>query len=346
MTVNRSSGEVVRVVGDSLAYALVKGGRTFSFTPSLVENYRGRSFTELQINEGTRVNVDWHSSSGIVEGVSTLPESSASRPPVNADDMIRGATKIGSTVLDDLVRGAETSLRGHRTDHAARGKQFELLPESIARRPATVLRALPPATRRFGRLVDTANLEPADVLLSREVTEDRISALIAGVQRDGGYHTDDARWTHAAMYLGDGANVVEADFDSVLGGGSVRLTSLDEYCQGKHSLRFRRSKYLLGNEHTRERWLICIRAMSRLGKPYDFYEAALMWFSVVLGRGFFRSEKRRPTSAAVVCSTLIADAFNEATRRCLGEVSGVCVPAWLSVSDEFNDIAVEWVTIQ
>ena len=146
------------------------------------------------------------------------------------------------------------------------------------------------------------------------------------------------------MYVGDGANVVEATFDSVLGGGNVRLTSLDDYSQGSYSLRFRRSKYIADE---REGWRICIRAMSRLGKPYDFVQAVLMWFSVVFkGRGFFSGEMQRPTSAAVICSMLYADSYNEATRRSLGEVSGICVPAWLSRSEEFSDIQAEWLEIE
>ena len=38
------------------------------------------------------------------------------------------------------------------------------------------------------------------------------------------------------MYLGDGANIVEATFDDLYSPGSVRITSLDRYCTGSHAL--------------------------------------------------------------------------------------------------------------
>jgi len=161
------------------------------------------------------------------------------------------------------------------------------------------------------------------------------------VQQKGGYHPDDAMWTHAAMYVGDGASIVEATFDNLREGGDVRLTNLDDYCTGKHVLKFRRSRYVTD---TQLGWKVCVRAFSRLKKPYSFAAAARMWFDVAIrGNGFYDQE--RPVSKAVICSTLYADSYNEATRRLLGEVSGVCVPAWLSGSDEFEDVQPEWLSI-
>jgi hypothetical protein len=326
-TVVRSLAKVERLVGDSLAYVSINDGRrTLSFIPSVIKDYGGESFEELQIVEGATVGVDWLASSGIVTNVSV-----ASKPQPGVRGFRSGAKA-------DRLPTRPSNKRG-----VAANVQLELHPERSAKQHAAVLRALPSETRKFGKLIDTSNLSPGDLLLSRDLVPDKISSLITGVQRDGGYHVDDAKWTHAAMYVGDGASVVEATFDSLLGGGNVRLTSLDDYCQGLQSLRFRRSKYISDD---REGWRVCVRAMSRLGKPYDFMEAVLMWFNVIFrGQGFFSSEMRRPTSAAVICSMLYADSYNEATRRSLGEVSGVCVPAWLSTSDEFNDVQAEWLLI-
>lgn len=290
--VTRSFGKVERLVGDSLAYVSVNDGRrALSFVPSVIKNYGGESFDELRINEGSTVSVDWLISSGIVTNVSLVPETRSMSQGLRSGPKAEGGFRSDPT-SKRLSTGRE------------RGAQLELHPERVASHQSPVLRALPKDTRKFGKLVDTANLSPGDLLLTRDLTPDRISSLITGVQRDGGYHVNDARWTHAAMYVGDGASVVEATFDSVIGGGNVRLSSLDDYCQGLHSLRFRRSKYIIDD---REGWRVCVRAMSRLGKPYDFVQAVLMWFSVAFrGQGFFGSDIRRPTSAAVICSMLYA----------------------------------------
>jgi hypothetical protein len=75
-------------------------------------------------------------------------------------------------------------------------------------------------------------------------------------------------------------------------------------------------------------------------------EAAAIWINVVLrDRGFYNDEMRRFVDGAVICSLLYADAYGEAIRRVLGEREGVCVPAWLSGSDEFEDVETNWVGI-
>ena len=145
------------------------------------------------------------------------------------------------------------------------------------------------------------------------------------------------------MYLGDKSSIVEATFDSIYANGSVRITSLDDYCQGNHLLRFRRSRYV---QIPSDGWPLCVRALSRLQRPYSFAQAAILWWKVVMRKATFDNDEfNRSTSKAVICSTLYADAYTEATRRTLGEISGVCVPAWLSVSDEFDDVATQWLGI-
>ena len=258
-------------------------------------------------------------------------------------------TKVSKDSSLDLQRSREAFSFRHTKRGQGEGStgaqtnQCELHPKRAPSEQTLVPRALPHVTRAFGKLVDTTPLAPGDLLLTRELSPDRISKLIAKVQSSGGYGEADARWTHAAMYLGDGMSVVEATFDSVREGGSVRISSLDGYCTGAHSIRVRRSRFVSSE---RQGWRICVRAMSRLGRPYNFMEALIMWFKVMFqGRGFYDADERQSTSAAVICSMLYADSYNEATRRCLGEINGVCVPAWLSVADEFEDIQAEWLKI-
>lgn len=204
-----------------------------------------------------------------------------------------------------------------------------------------VRRAISPEVRTFGKVVDSSQLRPGDLMLSQDLEADAISTLIASVQADGGYAAADARWTHAAMYLGDDENVVEATFENLTSGGSVRMTSLDNYCHGNYALRFRRSKFI---ESAENGWRLCIRALSRIRQSYDFIQAARLWWDVRIRNNTFNvGNNRRSTAEAVICSTLYAEAYDEALRRRLGEIGGVCVPAWLSVSDEFDDVDVGWL---
>jgi hypothetical protein len=319
-----STGKVVRIVGDSLVYVLiVDNQRTLSFIPSVIENYRGETLDELNIREGAAVDIEWDQNSGLVTRVYV------GETPSNETEI-----PLPTRVLPET----------HGPFESLRSAQRELQPDQEIGGTTVPRRAIPMRTRKFGKLVDTSGLLPGDLLLSRDLQPDKVSQLICDVQGGGGYDVYDARWTHAAMYVGDGASVVEATFDSLMSGGDVRLTSLDDYCDGSYSLRFRRSRFL---ETENDGWRVCVRALSRLKTPYSFGDAIRMWFNVVIrDRGFFGYDRWQPLSSAVICSTLYADAYNEATRRCLGEVSGACVPAWLSLSDEFDDLLVNWLEIR
>lgn len=329
----KSRGKIIRVVNNSIAYASVIGTGTLSFTPSVLTEYRGESFSERGIDVGAFAEIEWGEDSGAVLRVSTLAE----ERPLRKKAVRRGQDSFRSKEADVPI------LEPTRARSSPGTIQKELHPDNDPSQSAACPRALPPATRKFGKLVETASLKPGDLLLSRELKPDRISSTITDVQSVGGYADADARWTHAAMYVGDGQNILEATFDSLTSGGDVRLTSFDEYCQGVHALRFRRSRFLQNHQ---EGWVVCVRAMSRLKQPYDFGSAIRMWIDVVLrGRDFSKDHRRRSTSQAVVCSTLYSDSYNEATRRRLGEIGGACVPAWLSVSDEFEDVGATWSSI-
>ncbi|HTV49185.1 MAG TPA: hypothetical protein VMG59_12155 [Phycisphaerae bacterium] len=222
--------------------------------------------------------------------------------------------------------------------------QHELLPNNDSKGTISDLRALPDTTRKFGKLIDTKKLCAGDLLLVRDVkVNDFVSKWISQVQNKGGYKDQDAQWTHAAMYIGDGYNVVEATFDSLVRGGNVRITNLDKYCNGTSVLRFRRPKYI---KEERQGWRLCIRALSRLNIPYNFAETVKMWFNTVLGGvGFYSEKVKYHTSRALICSTLYADSYNEAFNKNLGEKCGACLPAFLSLSEEFDDVEVSWLKI-
>jgi hypothetical protein len=122
-----------------------------------------------------------------------------------------------------------------------------------------------------------------------------------------------------------------------------KIARLEEYYDGKSLLRFRRSKKV---NQERDGWKLCVCALARLKDPYDLFAAVKMWVKVYLfGSGFYNHKRGQSTSDAAVCSTLYADAHNEALGTNLGQRSGVCVPATLSGSDEFVDIDVSWLKI-
>lgn len=325
MATSSEIGVIVRKVDDDLAYALVEGTRprSVAFGPAVVPDFAGRTLSELGVEEGTVVSLVVDPRSGVVQ--SAVP--GARRP-----DRRRSAT---------AGTGGATPLPRSVPSPAGETTQLELLPSDTPDGAISVSRALPPATRSFGKLIDTSALKPGDLMLSRDLNPEWTGRAIVSVQVKGGYAEPDARWTHAAMYVGDGAHVVEATFDSPMSGGSVRLTGLDDYCKGEAAVRFRRSSFLETDE---DRWRLCVRALKRLHRPYSFGKAIEMWFRVAIGgSGFFDEDQKYSVSDAVICSTLYADAYNETTRRSLGEIGGACVPAWLSVSDEFTDVQTRWL---
>ena len=234
-----SDGVIVRVVSDALGYVTAPDEqRTLAFVPEAIAGYAGEPLHELGITEGREVKVWWQPESGTVTRVEIV-----SLKHVRPEHKSAGAGQHDQIEAQESVTASEP-LPVVRQQPSPSTSQFELHPDRKAASSGAARRALPRGTRTFGKLVDTSNLRPGDLLLSREQEPDRISQLIAEVQAEGGYATQDGRWTHAAMYVGDDQSVIEATFDGLASGGDVRLTSLDEYCDGKNILRFRRSKYL------------------------------------------------------------------------------------------------------
>lgn len=272
-------------------------------------------------------------------------------------DLITEIQEKDGSSQDD---GLSTSFSKHLTNNGFRRKHLEsvelneLTPEkqSLKSMPTKKLsrnRALPPKTLAFGKIVDVEKLWPGDLLLVRETNPDQISSAIARTQEKGGYTKEHSRWTHAAMYVGDDIHVVEATFNNVLGKGDVRLTKLDAYCDGANILRFRRCNEVI--EHPQKAFWICVSALGRMSKPYDFGTAILDWIKINLfGYGYYadnhEDKKKRNEKDAFICSTLIAESIQESVRYTLGEENGACVPAWLSMTDLFSDVDVNWIKIE
>lgn len=316
-------GTVGRVAGPELAYVVSNEPAGFvAFTPDAIAGYRGGDLAANNITVGSRVDFVYRTDSETIEKVTVTISGESHRA-----DVISGENALGATPVPTPHRGT---------------RRTELLPSTPPSGRCVVPRALPLETRAFGRLVDTASLQAGDLMLSREVGPDFISKEISNFQVAGGYSTTDSIWTHAAMYVGDGESIVEATFENPLT-GKICLTSLDNYSKGTHSLRFRRPKWLASE---REGWRACVRALRRLGEPYDFFGALKLWYQArIRGTELSATKRLKDCPVDLICSTLYADAYNEASGCRLGEVLGICVPAWLSVSDKFDDVNTCWLQI-
>ena len=322
---------VKRVDDDSLGYVNV-AGRSLSFTAETIENYRGQSFADLGIEEGVTVGFLRNDQNTIT----------AIFPPPEADEATLHAGGMVSRELFESPQAEDVPPKYNRP--VSTGSQGELHPEAEPGDTTRPGRALPPKTREFGKLIDTTHLQAGDLLLTRDASgAGWISDSIADVQYRIGYGHNDAQWVHVAMYLGDGANVVEATIDSLMEGGNVRITHLDGYCDGSNILRFRRSIFI---QQEKQGFLVCLRALSLLGKRYSVGRAIKAWWDVRVGGAVaYGPEQKNILSDGVVCSTLYADSFNRALRLSLGEDNGICVPAWFSATNDFVDIQTRWLEI-
>lgn len=323
-------GVVTRIAGPELAYVFVGENRaTYTFSPERTPGQIGNRSKRRPIVEGAYVTLVVRRVDGVVERAWA-----GTRTPLKRAALRRATILPRESAGFSPVSPSSGSI----------SVQYELHPRNRPSGRISIRRAISTKLRRFGKILDTSSLWPGDLMLTRDLSPDYISTAIVSTQDEGGYGSGDACWTHAAMYLGDGSNVVEATVDGLLSGGNVRITPLEEYCTGDHVMRFRRSR-MVASERTG--WILCIRALSRLKNEYNVSEAVKLWFKVHIGGRLLSSRElqRNPASSAVVCSTLYADSHNEGTGQSLGEQNGVCVPAWLSGSDRFEDIESRWLAL-
>lgn len=204
---------------------------------------------------------------------------------------------------------------------------------------------LPPATRSFGRLIDDSHILPGDLLLTRPVGDDAewISRKIVEAQ-EVAFAKEDAQWTHAAVCLGDGENVCEANFGLPGKASGVIVRPLNEYADGSHVIRIRRPIGLTDQQRLR----VAIGALTNLRKTYSMsYLLRLAWRAKT-GKGLWDPTHPGITvdTNAVVCSTLYADALQYAANIAVGRQSNLCIPALLSSSQLFDDnVPIGWLEL-
>jgi hypothetical protein len=192
---------------------------------------------------------------------------------------------------------------------------------------------IPEEIQRFGRLPDINAWKPGDLLLVSALNPSRIQGAIERVQRQGGYHAEDARWQHAAVYIGD-YGICEA---TRVG---VKAAMIFPYI-GDHLIRVRRDPALSSDDS----WRVVVQALVRLNYSYSFSSILqLLWQA----RGGYRAPRNSPrvfSQRVTICSQLYADAYGNVTRKTLdNDVSLPVTPASLSCTPLLQDVQSQWLT--
>jgi hypothetical protein len=191
---------------------------------------------------------------------------------------------------------------------------------------------LPAKVRAFALFPNIDDWLPGDLVLVSPVFPDWIERQIVDAQTRCGYSPEDARWHHAAVYMGDGY-VCEA------GTSGVRYAAIFNYV-GDHLIRLRRDFDLTSDQ----RWRLAIQAVVRLGEPYGFRDIlsiyktsfSMSWTSAV--RAQFDARKR-----SVICSQLFANAYSVVTSKLVSTTaSNAIIPATLSFSRTLSDVPLHW----
>jgi hypothetical protein len=162
-----------------------------------------------------------------------------------------------------------------------------LLPSAAPAGTIRIDRELPKAARDWGRIIDFTALEAGDLLLFRPVNPaaDSISRRIRQAQADGGLHRRHAQWTHAAVYLGDGEHICEANFKVPGQPDGVTLRSGFEYCDGGYAIRARRlyqDAYNFAFQGAGVRMgSLCTPAHLSASSDFEQNEPNLQWLEIV-----------------------------------------------------------------
>ena len=191
---------------------------------------------------------------------------------------------------------------------------------------------IPARLRAFGKYPNTEDWKPADLLLVSSVEPDVVTKQIVQAQKRGGFSEADARWQHAAVYLGDGY-IMEATTHG------VRYVPIYPYL-GRYRLRLRRPIRL---ENEEQRWRIAIQAAVKANQRYRY--AAIVRLYLRSFGGFWRRPLTgfQAQSRSVICSQLYSDSYSTVTGLLLtATASEIATPASLSANEHFQDVDLHW----
>ena len=190
---------------------------------------------------------------------------------------------------------------------------------------------LPSAVRQFGYVPDFDEWLPGDLLLFSTSRPNLLQRQIVNTQVKLKYADEDARWRHAAVYIGD-RYLCEAR------PGGVRYHPVVETISPYTMLRVRRDTALTQSQ----RFRLAIRALMRLSQPFSYGSVFRASFRPLNPRRFVLA--LRPRERALICSQLFHEAYMEATGSILVERADIAVvPAELSAIQAFQDVKTHWV---
>lgn len=190
---------------------------------------------------------------------------------------------------------------------------------------------LPPATREFGFVPDLTQLMPGDLILSRSTSPGFIDSRIAAAQTSGGFSPNDARWTHAAVFVYDDQIVEALPFKGIV------QQSVYSYIPAE-IMRVRRKPNLPDGDRLK----IAFYAMKNLGRRYGHSDALAV--GIDLAKGLWSKGTLTTNRFIVICSQLYFDAILEVTHRRLANcpTESPTTPAHLSATPDLLDIGVDW----
>lgn len=129
---------------------------------------------------------------------------------------------------------------------------------------------LPSAVRGFGFIPDFDAWLPGDLVLISKVAPNLVERQVVETQQRLGHAKPDAKWHHAAVYIGD-RYLCEAR------PGGVRYHPVVESVDRNTLLRIRRNHDLTDAE----RFRVAIRALMRLSRPYSYGSIAQTFFRLL-----------------------------------------------------------------
>lgn len=169
---------------------------------------------------------------------------------------------------------------------------------------------------------------PGDIILFEAVRPTWMQRAISRTHERMGFSEPDGRWTHAALYVGEG-NICEA----VTSG--VRHHPIYEYV-GSHRLRVRRDPGLDADGQYR----VAIRALTHMRRDYSRITALKVGWT-----GFWHDKNPDSLLSApgIICSQLCSRAHQGVTDRVLSTTQSPYVtPADLSLHGSLIDVPVSW----
>ncbi len=198
---------------------------------------------------------------------------------------------------------------------------------------------IPGNLRKWGYCPNFDEWLPGDLILFSAIKPSLIGKAIQRVQTYGGYASEDARWEHAAIYIGAGV-LCEATRKG------VKIGSIYDYVKNQdHIIRIRRS-LLISKDKKDNGWQLAVNALMQLNYSYGYFSIAEILFKSI--NGFWAKQNNRSLGKrSTVCSQLYADAYVATFGTTLGnKKASEITPASLSIDTKnLNDVTTRWLKI-